>query len=91
MTTAHNIHDKILGKYQVGGTASITTGTLVGRLDRKGGRDPSGLGCYTWHKLRGKGGLVLRILTVYRPCKSTNGAALVYAQHISHFNTIGRL
>eukprot|EP00957_Ditylum_brightwellii_P122637 9352606-Ditylum_brightwellii.AAC.1 len=25
MTTAHNIHDKILGKYQVGGTASITT------------------------------------------------------------------
>eukprot|EP00957_Ditylum_brightwellii_P186769 14221649-Ditylum_brightwellii.AAC.1 len=57
MTTAHNIHDKILGKYQMQGTASITTGNLVGRLDRKGGRDPTGLGCYTWHKLRGKGGL----------------------------------
>eukprot|EP00957_Ditylum_brightwellii_P035492 2690768-Ditylum_brightwellii.AAC.1 len=91
MTTAHNIHDKISGKYQVGGTASITMGNMVGRLDRKGSRDPSGLGCYTWHKLRGEGGLVLRILTFYRPCKSANSAALVSVQHISHFSTIGRL
>eukprot|EP00957_Ditylum_brightwellii_P080724 6139142-Ditylum_brightwellii.AAC.1 len=91
MTTAYKIHDKIWGKYQVGGTASITAGNLVGRLDRKGGRDPSGLGRYTWHKLRGKGGLVLRILTFCRQCKSTNRAALVYAQHISHFSTIGGL
>eukprot|EP00957_Ditylum_brightwellii_P151455 11533858-Ditylum_brightwellii.AAC.1 len=28
MTTSHNTHDKISGKYQVGGTASITTGNL---------------------------------------------------------------
>eukprot|EP00957_Ditylum_brightwellii_P005140 391467-Ditylum_brightwellii.AAC.1 len=41
ITTAHNTHDKILGKYQVGGTASITTGNLVGKLDGKGGQDPS--------------------------------------------------
>eukprot|EP00957_Ditylum_brightwellii_P183482 13976268-Ditylum_brightwellii.AAC.2 len=52
ITTAHNTHDKISGKYQVGGTASITTGNLDGKLNRKGGRDPSSLGCYTWHKLR---------------------------------------
>eukprot|EP00957_Ditylum_brightwellii_P117215 8939045-Ditylum_brightwellii.AAC.1 len=72
MTTVHNIHDKISGKYQVGGTVSITMGNLVGRLDRKGGRGPTSLLWYTWHILRGKGGLVLRILTFYRPCKSTN-------------------
>eukprot|EP00957_Ditylum_brightwellii_P087088 6628390-Ditylum_brightwellii.AAC.1 len=41
MTTSRNIHDKISGKYQVGGAASITMGNLVGRLDGKGGRDPT--------------------------------------------------
>eukprot|EP00957_Ditylum_brightwellii_P079385 6035764-Ditylum_brightwellii.AAC.1 len=44
ITTAHNVHNKISGKFQLEGTASITTGNIVGRLDGKGGRDPPGLG-----------------------------------------------
>eukprot|EP00957_Ditylum_brightwellii_P191254 14562732-Ditylum_brightwellii.AAC.2 len=47
------------------GTASITTGKLVRRLDGKGVRDPFRLGCYTWHKLRWKDDIFLRILTFY--------------------------
>eukprot|EP00957_Ditylum_brightwellii_P172700 13147175-Ditylum_brightwellii.AAC.1 len=76
-TVANSIHYKISGKYQVGGTASITTGNFVGRMDGKGGRDPSGLGRYTWHKIRGRGGIVLRIVTFYRPCQTANGSSSI--------------
>eukprot|EP00957_Ditylum_brightwellii_P075580 5744500-Ditylum_brightwellii.AAC.1 len=36
ITSACNVHDKISVKFQVGGAASIATGNLVGRLDKKG-------------------------------------------------------
>eukprot|EP00957_Ditylum_brightwellii_P197090 15015224-Ditylum_brightwellii.AAC.1 len=32
-THAHNIRDKISGKYQRGGTSSITLGNFTGRID----------------------------------------------------------
>eukprot|EP00957_Ditylum_brightwellii_P058363 4425620-Ditylum_brightwellii.AAC.1 len=59
-------------------------------MDGKGGRDPSGLGQYTWQKIRGRRGIVLHIVTFYRPCRSAKGSSSVYAQHLLHFNKIGR-
>eukprot|EP00957_Ditylum_brightwellii_P019761 1491702-Ditylum_brightwellii.AAC.1 len=55
-THAHNIRYKISGKYQRGGTSSITLGNFTGRIDSKeSGRNPTGLGCFSWHLLQGKG------------------------------------
>eukprot|EP00957_Ditylum_brightwellii_P174637 13297681-Ditylum_brightwellii.AAC.1 len=63
-TNAHNIRDKISGKYQRGGTSSLTMGNFIGRIDKKEfGRDPSGLGRFSWHLLRGKGGVMIRVMT----------------------------
>jgi hypothetical protein len=89
-TSAHNIHDKTSGKYQIGGTVSITTGNLIGRLDGPGGRDPTGLGRFSWHRMRERGEITLRIMTFYRPCKSGNGTASVYSQQLLHLNATGR-
>eukprot|EP00957_Ditylum_brightwellii_P051558 3909873-Ditylum_brightwellii.AAC.1 len=67
-THSHNIRDKISGKYQRRGTSSITLGNFTGRIDGKeSGHDPTGLGRFSWHLLQSKGGVTLRVITVYRP------------------------
>eukprot|EP00957_Ditylum_brightwellii_P211960 15366810-Ditylum_brightwellii.AAC.1 len=88
-TVGHNIHDNISGLHQVGGTASFTAGEFVGRLAGKGGADKTGLGRYTWQRFNGKGGIILRIVTFYRPCRPTNGAGSVYSQQLAHFHKLG--
>ena len=58
----------------------ILTNTLSPRVIGKG-KDPTGLGRWTWTRLRGKERAVTMI-SAYRPCKpSTAGIQTVYEQH----------
>ena len=45
------------------------------------GTDPTGLGRWTWSRHRGKGGIQLRIVSIYQPCRNTTGALSVWNQH----------
>jgi len=44
------------------------------------GDDPTGLGCWSWIKLKGKGAQITRIILLYRPCFS-DGTLSMYQQH----------
>ena len=66
--------------YQPGGVGVILTNTLSPRVIGKG-KDSTGLGRWTWTRLRGKERAVT-MLSAYRPCKpSTAGIQTVYEQH----------
>jgi hypothetical protein len=44
------------------------------------GGDPTGLGRWTWARIRGKGGMVLRYASVYCPCENKTGKIAVWSQ-----------
>ena len=89
-TTAHNRHDRSGGQYQMGGVASLTLEKAVGHLVESGS-DPSGLGRWSWQRLRGKGGAVLRVVTAYRPVPAGPSGRTVYAQHLKYFADAGNI
>jgi len=47
---------------------------------QKAGDDPSGLGWWSWIRLKGKGTQITRIIAVYHPC-SLDGPLSTYQQH----------
>ena len=63
---------------QFGGTAILATDNLAHRITSTG-RDPTGLGRWTWMKIQG-GTAVIRIISAYRPVHGI-GPETVYAQH----------
>ena len=50
----HNIYDCIIVNYQYDGTVERPTSIFVGRIFQQG-VDPTGLSCYFWSRLCGKG------------------------------------
>ena len=52
------------------------------------GGDRAGLGSWMWARDRGNGGIVLRVVSVYRPCTNKRGPLSVYAQHQNYFQGI---
>jgi exonuclease III len=65
----HNVHDMTGTKQQWGGTGVMTKGKLKHYAMGAGG-DTTGLGRWTWARIRGKGGMVLRVASIYCPCKN---------------------
>ena len=61
-----------------GGTGIMCMNQTAARVFETG-QDPTGLGRWTWMKLRGKG-MILRVVSVYRPCDS-KGPTSVAGQH----------
>jgi exonuclease III len=45
------------------------------------GGDPTGLGRWTWARIRGKGGITFRYASVYCPCENREGKIAVWTQH----------
>jgi hypothetical protein len=92
LTYAYNYQDKNMGHRrtrQYGGVAQITTGPVSLKYQAQG-RDPSGLGRWTWQWFKGKGRHSLRVITAYRPCRKDESAPFsVYAQHRKFFNGSG--
>ena len=88
LITACNQHDPFIGPFQYVGTASLSTGNPAGRKSSSG-RDPYGLGRWSWQKFRGQGNAYLRIFILYRPFNPAQlaGPGSVYSQHLTFFNT----
>jgi hypothetical protein len=65
---------------QWGGTGVMCRGKLKHYAMGAGG-DPSGLGRWTWARVQGKGGIVLRYVSVYCSCKNKTSMIAVWTQH----------
>ena len=78
-TYSNNKDKSFLGTYQPGGTLTITTGKMCGRIQESGTEDHI-LQRWSWQKFRGARNHKLVIANVYRPVFS-NGPLSTYQQH----------
>ena len=88
VATAHNEHENF-GRKQQGGCMALALGQMATKATEVD-RDETGLGRWCWMSFQGKGGIVTKIITAYRPCKAkreTIGA--VYNQHARYFEQRG--
>ena len=76
----HNRHDITNCRWQYGGTGIITHGKLA-HFSMGAGSDKAQLGRWTWARYQGKGGVVLRCVSIYQPCANQRGARSVWSQH----------
>jgi len=82
---SHNVHDTTGTQVQAGGMG-ILSHDKVSHFAMGSGCDKAKLGRWTWSRFRGKGGMVLRVVTVYRPCASSGGERTAWSQHKAYFN-----
>jgi hypothetical protein len=86
-SVACNQHAFTKSRRNFGGVANISDGDFTHRVDDSG-KDPSGLGRWTWTTFRGKNQVIVRIITGYRPCVDySDKPNSVYSQHERHFAT----
>jgi endonuclease/exonuclease/phosphatase family metal-dependent hydrolase len=69
---------------QFGGVGLVAVDEAVNRA-KNSGQDPTGLGRWVWMRFQGRNGHMTRVVSLYRPCKSTNRAASVYEQQVRYF------
>ena len=84
--TSSNQHQKEESPWnRVGGTAiTIDEGFASHRTSQGTGRDKTGLGRWIWTRVRGCDQIHTRIISAYRPCKSS-GINSTWIQHINYF------
>ena len=87
ISAANNVHEKI-SRAQYGGTAVMTFNRIATRATSKQGKDPTGLGRWSWLLFEGKQNHRTRIISAYNPCKSY-GHRTVYMQHKRYFYNKG--
>ena len=81
----YNQHSTSTAKKLYGGVGAILSDNATHRC-LESGEDPSGLGRWTWSKLQGKGGMILRIVTAYRPiADQSNRPGTVFSQQEKYF------
>ena len=84
VSTSHNQNEKY-NKYQPGGTATLTFGAITGTIQETG-RDPTGLGRWSYTTYLGNKGKSTCVISAYNPCKTKITAPhTVYAQHSRYF------
>ena len=86
--TAHNTTVPWPTKHQPGGTAILLTEQATCRQCGRG-KDPTGLGRWTWMPIQGKQGVKVRMFSAYQPnCLNHNGGdTTVVAQHQHYYTT----
>ena len=89
ISNAYNYHERTPQRFQYGGTSHWSIDSGAHRVCESG-KDPSGLGRWSWTKYRGKSDLHLKIFTVYVPCDQHKGPQSVYTQQVRHFVDINR-
>lgn len=68
ISTSQNTSE-FLGKRQYGGTLRLARGELTDRVI-EAGSDCSGLGKWSWIKVKGRDGTCTRFISIYKPCTS---------------------
>ena len=79
-----NRNDPAKTARQWGGTGVFAQGK-ISFYAMGSGTDKADLGRWTWARYRGKQGIVLRVVSIYQPCRNQTGAQSVYAQHRNYF------
>jgi len=90
-TLTHNRlepHDNEKMAYQPGGTGILCINHAA-HCTLRPGDDALGLGRWCWTRIQGLDGFVLRVISMYRPCRS-NGPMTVYQQHIRRLTSLQR-
>ena len=84
--TGHNKHYTGNKKMLYGGTMLLAQGQQCHRV-ASSGADERGLGRWAWFLLHGKDRIKTRVVTAYRPCKTTKltSTGTVYNQHLQYF------
>ena len=77
---SHNTHDPTYSQLQYGGTGILTYGKMA-HFTMGAGSDKAKLGRWTWARYQGQGGVVLRCVSIYQPCKNEKGVMSVWNQH----------
>ena len=81
ISVAYNTKDGVsASKRQQGGTATLLKDKIAHKLQDTG-FDPSGLGRWSWVRIRGRQGCVTRMVTVYCPVKTGKGNT-IYTQQL---------
>ena len=85
-TTAYNTHHSLSGAHQNGGTSSLTTSNIIGKIVESG-RENSGFGSWLYQRIRGRGEASIRIITFYIPVTPTAEVfpGSDYTQQLTHF------
>ena len=82
---SHNSQCTVRDRSQWGGTGIFSQGKLRHYSMGAGGDT---LGRWTWARYRGKGGIVLRLVSIYQPCPNKTGQQSVCCQHRRHLQSI---
>jgi exonuclease III len=82
----HTIHDLTGTTKQWGGTGILSKGKIR-HFTKDTGGDPTGLGRWTWVRVQGKQGMILRYVSVYCPCKSKHGMLTVWTQQKTYLQS----
>ena len=87
---AHNVKDCGGSAFQPGGNLLHCIDRLTHRV-RESGRDPSGLGRWSWLRFRGRHDITTTLICAYRPCKPSRNTGIntVYSQHLRYMDDIG--
>ena len=80
LSVCYNTEDVNRRTYQPGGTAVIAVDKITHTWDSSG-FDNKKLGRYSWIRFQGSYGRYLRIVSVYRPCRSENDNSAYMAQY----------
>ena len=80
ISQGYNRNSRVGAAYQKGGVTIFSINTAANRVIQSG-QDTTGLGRWTWTRYRGRNGVVLRVISAYRPVLNQSGALGVYNQH----------
>ena len=78
---------KSLSKQQAGGVCQWSINKGAHRV-MEVGQDTRGLGRWAWTRYRGRNGVSLRVVTVYRPVLNKTGVLSVWNQQKSYFESV---
>lgn len=84
MSNAYYKDFKPEGRQQYGGCSAWCINETAYRVINSG-VDETGLGRWAWSTLRGRNGIVLRVIAAYRPVLSPHGATTVWTQQHTYF------
>jgi len=78
ISQGYNRNSRVGAAYQKGGVTIFSINTAANRVIQSG-QDTTGLGRWTWTRYRGRNGVVLRVISAYRPVLNQSGACVLLA------------
>jgi hypothetical protein len=84
---AYNQHGIMDSQVQWGDTGLLLMEEATHRTQGPMGTDPENLGRWTWAKIQGREGHIVRIVAAYKPCKNQQNEGSSYQQQLLYFRS----